>query len=62
MVRQAHHDCSVTLSLSKCKKSNTITFYTLFNKVPSNVQELTDLYNTIQKNGELETFKLPNLK
>ena len=51
-----------TIMQNQIKNSNTITFYTVFNKVPSNVQELTDLYNTIQKNGELENFKLPNLK
>ena len=49
------------LSYDQIKNSNKITFYTIFNKVPSNSQELTELYNLIQKNHESNNFIMPNL-
>ena len=53
---------NLTLTQDQIISSNTITFYTLFNKVPSNVQELTDLYNLIGKNKDSTNFRFPLIK
>ncbi len=51
-----------TLTKEQLKNSNSIIFYTLFNKVPGNTQELAEMYSLIQKNPDSTNFKLPIVK
>ncbi len=51
-----------TLTADQLKNANKITFYTVFNKVPADLQELNDLYNLIQTNSNLNTFKNPTIR
>ena len=48
-----------TITKEELKNSNTITFYTLFNKIPNTLQELNDIHNLIQQ--ESNTITLPKL-
>ncbi len=50
-----------TLTKDQIKNSNSITFYTMFNKVPNNIQELNDLYNLINQNQNSTSFIYPKV-
>ena len=43
-------------------KANKITFYTVYNKIPSNIKELTESYQQILKNADSTNFREPLLK
>ncbi|MEK6907309.1 MAG: hypothetical protein AABW45_02170 [Nanoarchaeota archaeon] len=43
-------------------KAQKLTLYTIYNKVPSNIQELTQTYEQILKNSDSTNFRKPLLK
>ncbi len=50
------------ITKDELEKGNKITFYIIYNKVPTNVQELSNAYQQILRNADSNNFRKPDLK
>ncbi|MEK6835563.1 MAG: hypothetical protein AABX55_00900, partial [Nanoarchaeota archaeon] len=52
----------LSLSEEELTKTSKITLYTIYNKVPNDLNELQIIYNNLAQNSQLDNFRYPKLK